>query len=154
MKVKLAEALQERADLQRQINQLRSRAMSAALMQEGSEPLENPESLFTELESLYQRLEHLIYSINMTNSRSMLEGKPVTWYLSRRDILNLKIRNCRDILDVARTSNMRARGGEIKILPAVDIKAHQQKLDILCSELRKVDNSIQQFNWSADLIEE
>ena len=43
--MKLAEALQERADLNKKIEQLRSRITSNALMQEGVLPVEDPEQL-------------------------------------------------------------------------------------------------------------
>ena len=47
--MKLAEALQERADLNKKIEQLRSRITSNALMQEGVLPVEDPEQLLKEL---------------------------------------------------------------------------------------------------------
>ena len=43
--MKLAEALQERADLNRKIEQLNNRLSNNALVQEGEEPAENPEKL-------------------------------------------------------------------------------------------------------------
>ena len=43
--MKLAEALQERADLNRRIEQLRYRLGNNALMQEGEKPAEDPAAL-------------------------------------------------------------------------------------------------------------
>ena len=43
--MKLAEALQERADLNRQIEQLRSRLSHNAIVQEGEGPAEDPGDL-------------------------------------------------------------------------------------------------------------
>ena len=43
--MKLAEALQERADLNRRIEQLRNRLENSALVQEGERPAEAPEVL-------------------------------------------------------------------------------------------------------------
>ena len=43
--MKLAEALQERADLNRNIEQLKNRLSSNALVQEGEQPVECPENL-------------------------------------------------------------------------------------------------------------
>ena len=45
--MKLAEALQERADLNRNIEQLKNRLSSNALVQEGEQPVECPENLKT-----------------------------------------------------------------------------------------------------------
>ena len=49
--MKLAEALQERADLNRSIEQLRSRLDSNSLVQEGEMPAESPSDLKRELDS-------------------------------------------------------------------------------------------------------
>ena len=65
--MKLAEALQERADLNRRIEQLRSRLDSNALVQEGEKPAEEPEQLLRELDGCVERLEELMAKINRTN---------------------------------------------------------------------------------------
>lgn len=65
--MKLAEALQERADLNKKIEQLRSRITSNALMQEGVLPVEDPEQLLKELDECLNQLEKLIIVINKTN---------------------------------------------------------------------------------------
>ena len=49
--MKLAEALQERADINRNIEQLRSRMTNNALVQEGEKTAEDPELLKKELDS-------------------------------------------------------------------------------------------------------
>ncbi len=54
--MKLAEALQERADLNRAIEQLHSRLDSNSLVQEGETPAEDPNSLKRELDSSLERL--------------------------------------------------------------------------------------------------
>ena len=47
--MKLAEALQERADLNRKIEELRRRLANVILVQEGEEPAEEPAELLKEL---------------------------------------------------------------------------------------------------------
>ena len=47
--MKLAEALQERADLNRRMEQLKRRLTSNALVQEGERPAEEPAELLAEL---------------------------------------------------------------------------------------------------------
>ncbi|MCI5546974.1 MAG: DIP1984 family protein, partial [Clostridiales bacterium] len=61
--MKLAEALQERADLNRRVEQLRARLSNNVVMQEGVKPVEPPETLLTELDAALQRLETLIIAI-------------------------------------------------------------------------------------------
>ena len=48
--MKLAEALQERADLNRQIEQLKARLYNNALVQEGEAPAEDPNELLAQLD--------------------------------------------------------------------------------------------------------
>lgn len=61
MNMKLAEALSLRADLQKQVSQLKLRMKNSAKMQEGDEPTENMEELFDELNAMLAQLEELIY---------------------------------------------------------------------------------------------
>ena len=49
--MKLAEALANRADLQRRIEQMRGRLQKSALVQEGESPPEKPEELLEEMET-------------------------------------------------------------------------------------------------------
>ena len=65
--MKLAEALQERADLNRLIQQLRQRLSNNAAVQEGEVPSEDPQELLSALDQAIQRLEWLITHINLTN---------------------------------------------------------------------------------------
>ena len=53
--MKLAEALQERADLVNNIERLRARVRNNAQVQEGEEPAENPKALIKELNSCIER---------------------------------------------------------------------------------------------------
>lgn len=88
--MKLAEALQERADLNRRIEQLRYRLSNNVLVQEGEKPLEDPAALLEELESSFTRLEWLIARINLTNCAVKVEGRSLTELIARRDVLSLR----------------------------------------------------------------
>ncbi|MBO6040344.1 MAG: DIP1984 family protein [Oscillospiraceae bacterium] len=152
--MKLAEALQERADLNRRIEQLRSRVQTNALVQEGEKPAEDPQKLLRELDECFQRLEYLIRRINLTNCRSTVEGRTLTELIARKDVLRLRQSAWRDILYAASQTTSRARGTEIRILPTMSVAELQQKTDDLARELRLLDNTIQQANWAVELIEE
>ena len=82
--MKLAEALQERADLNRRAEQLRYRLNNNVLVQEGEKPLEDPAALLQELEECYARLEWLIGRINLTNCATRVEGRSLTELIARR----------------------------------------------------------------------
>ena len=150
--MKLAEALQERADLNRRIQQLHQRLSNNAIVQEGESPAEDPAELLAELDGCVQNLESLITRINLTNCRTMVDGVSLTALLARRDALKLKLSAYRDLAHNASQLARRATHTEIKVLSAVSVKDVQAQADTLAKDLRQLDNSIQAANWAADLI--
>ena len=151
--MKLAEALQERADLNRRIEQLRYRLNNNVLVQEGEKPLEDPAALLEELESSFTRLEWLIARINLTNCAVKVEGPSLTELIARRDVLSLRAEAYRRLVEEASQNTHRATRTEIKILSAVDVPALQRQADDASRELRLLDNTLQATNWTADLME-
>ena len=151
--MKLAEALQERADLNRRIEQLRYRLNNNVLVQEGEKPLEDPAALLEELESSFTRLEWLIARINLTNCAVKVEGRSHTELIARRDVLSLRAEAYRRLVEEASQNTHRATRTEIKILSAVDVPALQRQADDASRELRLLDNTLQATNWTADLME-
>lgn len=151
--MKLAEALQERADLNRRIEQLRYRLSNNVLVQEGEKPLEDPAALLEELESSFTRLEWLIARINLTNCAVKVEGRSLTELISRRDVLSLRAEAYRRLVEEASQNTHRATRTEIKILSAVNVPALQRQADDASRELRLLDNTLQATNWTADLME-
>ena len=149
--MKLAEALQERADLNRSIQQLESRLSANAIAQEGESPAEDPRDLLTQLDRSIDRLEELTAAINLTNSRTVYQGETLTQMIARRDALTLRLRILREFLHEASQTGRRARGSEIRIVSTVNVKTMQKELDTLSRELRLLDNTIQSLNWSTDL---
>ena len=65
--MKLAEALIERAELQRKNAELLKRINDNVLVQEGDDPAEQPEELMAEYEKNRERLLFLVRRINATN---------------------------------------------------------------------------------------
>lgn len=151
--MKLAEALQERADLNRRIEQLRARLANNVIMQEGVQPVEPPEALLTELDALLKRLETLVIAINRTNMATIVEGAPLSDALARRDVLKMRVAVLRDVVCEAGSIARRSRGDEIRQLPAVDVQALQRQADDLSRDFRLLDNRIQAANWATELIE-
>ena len=150
--MKLAEALQERADLDRRVQQLQQRLENNAMVQEGESPAEDPAELLAELDGCIGALEQIVARINLTNCRTVVEGKSLTALLARRDALKLKLSAYRDLAYNASQLARRATHTEIKVLSAVSVKDVQAQADTLAKDLRQLDNSIQAANWAADLI--
>lgn len=151
--MKLAEALQERADLSARISILENRLMNNALVQEGEKPAEAPEELIAELDRCSEEMERLITAINLTNSSTVSDGMTVTELIAKKDVLNRKLSIHRHFLMTASQTAQRATRSEIKILSTVNVREYQQKADGLAKRLRILENRIQQINWITELIE-
>ena len=152
--MKLAEALSIRKDLQKKIEQLKSRILNNVKVQEGEQPAEDPAELMKELESCLSQLESLIWKINATNMTTMVEGKTLTQLMAERDVLSKRVGTLREIFDRASSGQDRYSRSEIKMLTTVDVKTLGKKIDSLSAELRKLDITIQGVNFTADLAEE
>ena len=150
--MKLAEALQERADLNRRIQQLQQRLGSNAVVQEGEAPAEDPNQLLAELDGCVGDLETLIARINLTNCRTQAEGESLTALLARRDALTLKLSSYRNLAQSASQLGHRGMRSEIKWLSAVNVRALQKQADQMAKQLRLLDNTIQAANWATELI--
>ncbi len=149
--MKLAEALQERADLNRQIEQLRSRLSHNAIVQEGEAPAEDPGDLLAQLDRATARLEELMASINLANSRTVVNDKTLTQIIARKDCLRLRLEAYRELAETASQTARRATRSEIRILSTVDVKTIQAQVDTMAKELRLLDNELQQTNWTTEL---
>lgn len=89
--MKLAEALAERADATRRVEQLRARVVSNARYQEGESPAEDATQLLADAGEALDTLESLIRRINRTNAAvDMGPDGTLTDALARRDVLRLR----------------------------------------------------------------
>lgn len=150
--MKLAEALQERSDLLRRIEQLRTRLDNNVLVQEGETPAENPAALLEELDRCIALCDELMKRINLTNAAVMVEGETLTALLAHRDCLKMKLSVWHDAVNAASQTARRATRSEIRIHSAIDVPALQKRVDEASKLLRETDNRIQAANWLNDLI--
>ncbi|MBQ5972755.1 MAG: DIP1984 family protein [Oscillospiraceae bacterium] len=150
--MKLAEALQERADLNRRLEQLRGRLTRNATVQEGEQPAEDPAVLLEEVETAAARLEELTAAVNKTNTAVRVEGKSLTELIARKDALALKLSLYRALLEEASDLTDRVSRKEIKVVSTVNVRELQKTADDMSRELRLTDNALQQANWTFDLI--
>jgi hypothetical protein len=153
--LKLAEALANRADLQRRVEQMRVRLQKSALVQEGESPPEDPQELLEEMERLVSELEEYVRRINRTNLSATLSGGETTLTdaLARRDALTLRYENLKTLVSAASDRVPRYGRAEIRILSAVEVGPLRRRMDELARERRELDISIQQANWATDLME-
>lgn len=149
--MKLAEALQERADLTRKTEQLKQRLNASCLVQEGESPAEDPKLLFAELDSAVARLAELAARINKTNCETYCGESTLTQLIARKDALKTKHAILSSVIATAGQNTQRARYSEIKILPTVKVSALQKQSDDIAKEIRLLDNTLQECNWLNEL---
>ena len=99
--MKLAEALNLRADLQQRVARVKERLSNNVKVQEGDEPAERPEALFAELEADLSQLEKRIVRINNTNRDTVWEGRTLTELIAAKDVLSLHLSVLRGTLESA-----------------------------------------------------
>ena len=151
--MKLAEALQERADINHNIEQLKNRLNNNVLVQDGETTVEDPHKLKTELDNSIKRLQYLIARINQTNCETSIDGESITEIIAQKDALSLKINIYKETAFLASQLLYRARNSEIKIRSAISVTDWQSEIDKMSKELRLLDNKLQENNWKTELIE-
>ena len=152
--MKLEEALQERADINIKLKQLERRMQNNALVQEGEAPSEDPEALRRELDGCIERLMWLAGRINLTNCRTVVDGRTLTELIAEKDALTLKLSAYRNLVNTAGERVYRARGSEIRIVSAVPVAEVQKQVDRMAKQLRILDNRLQETNWTTELLED
>ncbi|WP_251318723.1 DIP1984 family protein [Flintibacter muris] len=151
--MKLANALSQRSELQTRIRQLEVRLNNNALVQEGEQPAEDPMELFRELEEDYARLEDLVARINRTNNSTRTEnGAALSDLLARRDCLKGRLGGLRNFLNNASAMVHRHSASEIRIKSTVNVRQLQKQVDSLAKELRELEETIQEKNWTTELL--
>ena len=150
--MKLAEALIERADLQRRLEQLKQRLRQNAQYQEGEQPTEDPNSLLNEYHQITLLLEQMVIKINMANHRIYLEnGLLMVSALAQRDRLKNEHAMLVELANAATPTFDRYSRSEIKMLSAIDVKELRKRIDHIAKQHRELDTQIQQANWLNDL---
>ena len=152
-RLKIAEALILRADIQKRIAQLKTRLNNNAKVQEHEEPAENPQLLLTELDSLISQLNDLIIKINKTNTLSKIDGISLVELIAKKDTLSQKAGILREFIEIASQKINLYSTTEIKVFSTINVPAQQKQLDKLSKEIRETDTKLQQANWTIDLIE-
>lgn len=156
--VKLAEALAERAEATRRVEQLRARVVSSARYQEGETPAEDAAQLLAEAGEVLDALETWIRRINRTNATvDMGPGGTLTDALAHRDVLRLRHSVVTAAADAAAGQGERGYDrqlrSELMMLSALPVAELRGQADALAREIREVDVRIQRTNWEVDLLD-
>lgn len=156
--MKLGEALILRAELKKEIESLKQRAMASAIVQEGNEPPENTNELIHEVIDKFEELKKLIQAINYTSSLTDFDfGETLANALIRRSILRKVIQCYQAVVDI--TDNTSFKGlsrrltrSEIKNICYINIADYRKRINNIARELRNLELQIQKVNWEVDLL--
>lgn len=152
--MKLAEALILRADLDKSITEIKERIVANSLVQEGTVPAEDPETLLKEFYKKIDEHEELVVKINVTNLQVKIEnGATITSAIAKRDSLKRLYGILKAVTEHASSSADRYSRKEILNVSTVDVASIRKKMDKTAEQMRKVDIEIQAANWTNDLIE-
>ncbi|MFX4291640.1 DIP1984 family protein [Streptomyces bohaiensis] len=153
--MRLAEALAERSEASRRVQQLRARIISNARHQEGETPSEDAAALLAEADQELDSLEALIRRINLTNSATEVAGGgTLTDALARRDVLRLRHSLLTAAADAAAGSGGHGRQlrSELVMLSALPVAELRRRADEVARDIRGVDTLIQRTNWEVELL--
>ena len=153
--MKVAQALTDRAALQTQLNDLRSRLDVSVTHQEGDSPTEDPAALMAEADRVVKALMTLIQRINRTNaSASFPTGGTVTDAIAKRDALGMQHSTLdRAVRAVGDQRSSRGMRTELRTIVAIDMPAVRQQMDEIAKERRALDSTLQELNWKVDLVD-
>jgi len=152
--VKLAGALQLRADAQKRLAQLRQRILLSGRNQEGDQPPEDPQALLEEIDRVATELEDLIRRINRTNAATTFDDeRSLSDALAARDVLSIRRSVLADVASAASVRQDRLTRSEVKFVAALDVRDLQRQVEELSKGYRELDAAIQAKNWETDLIE-
>lgn len=151
--MRLAEALILRADLHKSVDDIKSRIINNSVIQEGTQPAEDPNTLIEELYAKLDQHEKLVVDINATNLIVKTEtGITLSDAIQRRDTLNRQYQALNALSSNANTKVSRYSKTEILNVATVDIPSIQKQLEDLIQERRIVEVQIQAANWTNSLI--
>jgi len=153
--MKLAQALIERADLQRKLAQLGARLQQNAQTRGGAPPPDPRPPLPPPPRRSAAALTRLIVAINRANHNvTLADGTTMLAALAERDRLKAEHAMLGKVADAAMADQSRYSRSEIRTLAAVDIRALRVEADNVAKRCRELDIQIQQANWENDIAEE
>ncbi|WP_425618837.1 DIP1984 family protein [Anatilimnocola sp. NA78] len=150
--MKIAEALLLRADMQKKLASLRERIGQYAVVQEGSEPHEDPAKLLDESMGVLKELESLIFRINQANlTHKLPDGRSLTAAIARRETLVAQHALLQHAIASTKKEPDRYSMSEIKWIATLKVSSLQKQSEDLAKSIREINGAIQEANWKAEL---
>ncbi len=151
--MKLAEALAERSDCQKRLDEIKDRLNGSARIQEGEQPAEDPAELLSEADRIYARLLELIRSINRTNSQTAFDSEhAISDVLAEREVMNKRREFLSGVAGSATSRWDRYSKSEVRYVITLPVGKLRSEADQLAKRYRELDLRIQELNWKTELI--
>ena len=151
--MKLAEALAERSDCQKRIEEIRNRLDGSARIQEGEQPAEDPGELLAEANRIHTRLLELISAINRTNSRTAFDTeRTISDVIAQRDVMGKRRKFLSDVAGAANSRWDRHLKSELRYVVTLPVAQLRTEADQIAKRYRELDLRIQEMNWNTELI--
>ena len=153
MKMKLAEALAERAAIKTKLSTLSTRLQANSKVYEGEDPVEDPKRMLEDLNILTDRYAELVNSINTANAVTKASnGETLSVLLARREALMNKVAVLNSLL---KSTDPEPRGyrnkDQLREIVIVDVPSLRKEADDLSKIIRETDALIQAANWNTEI---
>lgn len=153
--MKLAEALQYRKHLVKQIKMSQEDLDAILMGYRKPGPQEEPDGLLRQIALNHAQLESLVLEIYKANARTRLpSGRTLIETIAHRDTLLKRIEHLKALLGrlVAKSSQApwpptRSKVQQLRLTP----QAIRNEINSLALEIRELDRSIEHANWSTEL---
>lgn len=151
--MKLAEALAERSDCQKRLEEIKDRLERTARIQEGEQAAEDPNQLLAEADRVYARLLELVKAINRTNSRTAFDDvRTITDVLAEREVMGKRRGFLSEVAGSATSRWDRYSKSEVRYVMTVPVGKLRSDADQFAKQYRELDLRIQELNWKTELI--
>jgi wobble nucleotide-excising tRNase len=153
---KLAEALIERASIQKELDLLRININQNVQVEDGEVPEESVKDLMKTFRELLDRQAGLIAQINRTNSQieaneGVYVGLTIMQLIAKRDSI-AQLKNQYQSLSQQTVRSYGRTRDDIKMVLTFSPKEMRKEVDKLSKEHREIDTLIQGLNWTTELV--
>jgi hypothetical protein len=143
----LAEAVRERADAERRLDELEQRIGANARVYE-SGPAEDPQALLRQATEVIERISALSLAVEATNAATRLpDGATISAALARRAMLRRRLHLLTGA--AARATETKNTYGRHTV--TLDVAALHADADRLAEQHRALDAEIQRIGWTTEL---
>lgn len=151
--MKLAEALLLRADIQKKLASLQTRAQKYTVVQEGERPAEDPNEILKQVAGVAGELHRLMFAINTANLKhTIASGESITEALAKRDSFVLHHRILVGVVESCVKPVERYGVKEIRWITTIDVPTLQRQIDDMAKQIRELNAAIQEVGWRVELV--